>query len=180
MTLKGLERVVNDYHIRTVISLRDGQSAADRAEEEFCNAHEITFVRILPSQWGDAGGSVPVEEGVRTFRAVLADPGNYPVLVHCFAGIHRTGAYCAIYRMEHEHWDNARAIAEVKACGYSNLDEELDILGYLEQYRPTWMPKEETPPPVAPAAAKAGKPKPRKGPGKHPAARGVPRGRSVS
>ena len=41
---------------------------------------------------------------------------------------------------------NGRAIAEMKACGYSNLDDEWDILGYLEQYRPSWMPPPEPEP----------------------------------
>ena len=144
MTKEGLKRIFNDYRVKTVISLRDGLAAQDKGEEEFCQSEEVNFVRILPSQWGDVGGSVPVEEGIRKFRAIMSDPCNYPVLVHCFAGIHRSGAYCAIYRMEFEHWNNARAIAEVRSCGYSNLDEELDILGFLEQYRPSWMPKEET------------------------------------
>jgi tyrosine-protein phosphatase SIW14 len=144
MTKEGLQRIINDYHIKTVISLRDGQSERDRAEEEFCKSEEINFVRILPSRWGDEGGSVPVEAGVRRFREIMSDPRNYPVLVHCFAGIHRAGAYCAIYRMEFEHWTNAQAIAEMKACGYSNLDDELDILGFMEQYRPSWMPPAET------------------------------------
>ena len=66
----------------------------------------------------------------------MKDPRNHPVLVHCFGGIHRTGAYCAIYRMEFEHWPNARAISEMKACGYVTLGDEWDILGYVEQYRP--------------------------------------------
>jgi tyrosine-protein phosphatase SIW14 len=141
MTKDGLKRILNDYGVKTVISLRDGSKAEDKAEEEFCRSLEVNFLRIPPNQWGDIGGSVPVEEGVRKFRAALSDPSNYPVLVHCFAGIHRTGAYCAIYRMEFEHWSNDRAIAEMRSCGYSTLDEELDILGYLEQYRPSWMPK---------------------------------------
>lgn len=150
MTKEGLRHIFNDHGIKTVISLRDGLTTSDKAEEEFCKSEEINFVRILPSQWGDVGGSVPVEEGVRKFRAIMSDRRNYPVLVHCFAGIHRSGAYCAIYRMEFEHWSNAQAIREVKACGYTNLDEELDILGYLEQYHPSWMPREEseTPPPA--------------------------------
>ncbi len=144
MTREGLQRIVNDYHIQTIISLRDGEAALDRAEEDFCKSQDIHFVRILPSRWGDEGGSMPVEAGVRRFRDIMSDPRNHPVLVHCFAGIHRAGSYCAIYRMEFEHWSNAQAIAELKACGYSNLDEELDILGYMEQYRPTWMAPVET------------------------------------
>jgi protein tyrosine/serine phosphatase len=138
MSLDGLRRAVHDYGIKTVINLRDGMTAADQAEEQFCNREEITFVRIPPSSWGESCGTVPVEESVRKFRDVLSDPRNYPVLVHCFAGVHRTGAYCAIYRMEFEHWTNERALAEMKACGYTNLDDEWDILGYLEQYRPSW------------------------------------------
>jgi tyrosine-protein phosphatase SIW14 len=144
MTREGLQRALNDHHIRTVISLRDGQSERDRAEEEYCKSEEINFVRILPSRWGDEGGSMPVEAGVQRFREIMSDPRNYPVLVHCFAGIHRAGSYCAIYRMEFEHWSNTQAIAEMKECGYSNLDDELDILGFMEQYRPTWMPPVET------------------------------------
>ena len=146
MTRAGLARAIHDYGIRTVICLRDGLTAADQAEEKFCAAEDVQFVRIPPSGWGDVGGVVPVEEGVRKFRGVLADPKSHPVLVHCFAGIHRTGAYAAIYRMEFERWSNARAIAEMKACGYSNLDDEWDILGYIEQYRPSWVPPPEPAP----------------------------------
>ncbi|HEV3078445.1 MAG TPA: hypothetical protein VGY66_01655, partial [Gemmataceae bacterium] len=52
------------------------------------------------------------------------------------------------------------AIAEVEACGYENLRDELDVLGYLEQYRPTW--KQSAEPPAA--APTRGKPRPRKRP----------------
>lgn len=144
MTKDGLQRVLNDYRIKTIVSLRDGQSQRDRDEEEFCKSQDIQFVRILPSRWGDEGGSVPVEAGVKRFREIMSDSRNYPVLMHCYAGIHRTGSYCAIYRMEFEHWSNSQAIAEMKANGYCNLDDELDILGFMEQYRPTWMPPAQT------------------------------------
>jgi tyrosine-protein phosphatase SIW14 len=143
MTLDGLKRAVHDHGIRTVVSLRDsedaGQAPPDAEEEAYCLAEAITYVRIPPRPWWSAdGGPAPVEVGVRRFKEVMADRRNYPVLVHCFAGIHRTGAYCAIYRMEHERWDNAAALAEMKACGYSNLDREWDIRGYLTAYEPSW------------------------------------------
>jgi len=142
MSVSGLKRVVHDYGIRTVITLRDaavsGVPAPDRKEEEYCLAQEINYHRLPPRNWWAESGPAPVEKNVQKFRAILADPANYPVLVHCFAGIHRTGAYCAIYRMEHEHWTNEQAISEMRGCGYINLGEEWDILGYLEQYKPTW------------------------------------------
>jgi tyrosine-protein phosphatase SIW14 len=150
MTPAGLDRAFHDYGIKTVISLRDGTTQSDLDEEAFCDNRGVLFVRIPPSRWGDVGGSVPVEAGVKRFKEILQDRRYWPVLVHCFAGIHRTGAYTAIYRMEFDHWSNARAIAEVKASGYSNLDEELDILGFLEQYRPDWKaPESQTSPKAA-------------------------------
>jgi tyrosine-protein phosphatase SIW14 len=142
-TLFGLKNLLHDYRIRTVVTLRDnhvpGLTPPDKKEEEYCLKEGIRYVRIPPQHWEDPdGGEPPVDEGVRTFLEVMRDPDNYPVLVHCFAGVHRTGAYCAIYRMEFEHWDNDRAIDEVKALGYTTIDGEEDILGYLTRYRPSW------------------------------------------
>jgi tyrosine-protein phosphatase SIW14 len=146
MTKGALQRVLNDYGIRTVVCLRDGTTAADRGEEAFCNSEEINFVRIPPNRWEEFGGEPPAEEGVRKFREVMSDPRNHPVLLHCLAGIHRTGIFTAIYRMEFEHWSNERAMQEMRSCGYVELDEHLDVLGYLEQYRPQWLKADSSAP----------------------------------
>jgi protein tyrosine/serine phosphatase len=142
LTREGLLRVLHDHLIRTVVTLRDarvpGQAPPDLAEEEYCREQGISYVRIPPRHWDDSEGDAPADEGVRTFLAVMRDPRNYPVLVHCFNGIHRTGAYCAIYRMEFEHWSNRQALDEMMACGYTTLYSEMDILGYLEDYVPSW------------------------------------------
>src|SRR5262249_6290910 len=116
MSISGLRQAVHDFGIKTVISLRDahqqGQAAPDVREEEYCEREEINFHRIVLGKWYAEDGSTPAEEGVKRFRKIMADAANYPVLVHCLAGVHRTGACCAIYRMEQEHWTNARALAE--------------------------------------------------------------------
>jgi tyrosine-protein phosphatase SIW14 len=139
MTPDGLRRVLHDYGIHTVVSLRDGTTRADQATEEVCRGAEVYFVRIpIISPWGDLGEGVPAEKTVGRFREVMCEPRNYPVLVHCLGGIHRTGIFTAIYRMEFEHWSNAAAMQEMRACGYVELDEHLDVLGYLEGYRPAW------------------------------------------
>ena len=77
------------------------------------------------------------DKGVNKFRDIMANPDHRPVLVHCFAGIHRTGVFCAVYRMEFDHWTNDKAIAEMRTCGYDTLDKEPDLLEYLEKYRPS-------------------------------------------
>jgi protein tyrosine/serine phosphatase len=142
MSLDGLKRVLYDYGIRTVITLRDAahpdQPPPDLEEENYCRSQELNYVRISPRPWWASDGSVPAAEGIKQFLAVMRDPANYPVLIHCFAGIHRTGAHCAAYRMEFHRWSNARAIAEIMARGYVNLDNEMDLLTYLENYSPSW------------------------------------------
>ena len=82
----------------------------------------------------------PDEAGMRVdrFLEVMKDPSNYPVLIHCYAGIHRTGAFCAVYRMEIEHWSNKRAIDELMAAGYRTLPDDWDLLEFLETFQPTW------------------------------------------
>lgn len=143
LSLAGLERVIHDHGIRTVISLRDadvpGQTPPDAAEEEFCKQRGIRHVRITPrSWWPEYDGPPPAERGIAQFLRVLDDSANQPVLLHCFAGTHRTGAMVAIYRMEYDRWTNSEALAELRAAGYKNLDNEADVLNYLENYRARW------------------------------------------
>lgn len=140
LSREGLDRVLNDYGIRTVVTLRDPAVSGkepDWGEEEFCRQRDIRYVRITPQPWSaEDGGRAPVETGIQTFLRTMDDRANYPVLVHCFAGVHRTGAYVAVYRMEYEGWSNSRALDELRAGGYKNLDTEDDVRGFLENYRP--------------------------------------------
>src|SRR5262249_51803624 len=110
----------------------------DWAEEEFCRKEELYYYRLSPRSWWRTDGRAPADENVEKFLRIVDDPKHYPILVHCFAGSHRTRAYCAIYRMEVEHLSNAEAMAELHAAGYTHLFEEEDIRGYLENYTPRW------------------------------------------
>ncbi len=134
LNLTGLQRIIHDYGIKTVISLRDGDKANDIDEEHYLRTRtEIKFVRIPPRPWHADDGSVPAEVSVQEFRDVMADPSNFPVLVHCYAGIHRTGAMCAIRRIDHDGWTNAEAIEEMINLGYTA--QHLDVLPYLWKYK---------------------------------------------
>jgi tyrosine-protein phosphatase SIW14 len=139
LPLSGLKRILHDYGIKTVVTLRDadvpGHTPPDAAEEEYCRKAELNYVRITPRNWSASDGSVPAAAGVKRFLTVMREPANYPVLIHCFAGIHRTGAHVAVYRMEEEGWTNAEALAELQAHGYFNIDQDFDLLDYLEHYR---------------------------------------------
>jgi protein-tyrosine phosphatase len=70
---------------------------------------------------------------VEQFLAIMDDSRNYPVLIHCRAGLHRTGVMVALYRMEYEGWTLDEAIRELKLNGFgdSNCTARND---YIQQY----------------------------------------------
>ncbi len=53
-------------------------------------------------------------EDFREVVRLMADSVSQPVLVHCRAGVARTGASVALYRMSVDGWDIERAINELK------------------------------------------------------------------
>lgn len=136
LSTQGLKRLIIERKIKTVICLRDGEKKDDQIEESYCLNHGIQFVRLAPQGWWtETDGSVPVEDNLARFREVMKDKRNHPVLLHCFAGIHRTGSYVAIYRMDFEGWSNEKALTELRARGYDTLDSELNVFGYLSNYK---------------------------------------------
>ena len=135
LTPTGLTRVVHDYGIKTVICLRHGETKDDQTEEAYCAANGIGFVRMPPRNWGPINGIVPAEGNIDKFLSVVRDPARQPVLIHCFAGMHRTGAYVALYRMEEQGWSNAKAMAEIRALGYSAIEGDLDVFEFLQTYQ---------------------------------------------
>ena len=136
LPVAGLKRVVQDHGIRTVVNLRDGTTAIDGAEEQYCRDNGIRFVRIAPLHWDGVQGAAPVDAGLKKFLDVVRDPANQPVLIHCYRGVHRTGGYVAVYRMEMEGWDLDRAIQEMVDLGYTQIGDHGDVLAYLHSYHP--------------------------------------------
>lgn len=136
----GLRELAKEHGIRTVISLRASRDSSkphpDQFEEEFCKANGLKFVRLIPKVWSVHDGKVPADENVAKFLAIMDDPANQPVLIHCFAGIHRTGTFCTIYRMEYNGWSNAEALTELRSLGYENVDDHEDVMTYLKNYKP--------------------------------------------
>lgn len=134
LTPAVLERVIHDHGIRTVVCLRSlarpGDPRPENAEERWCATRSIRYVRLDPAPWDSPAGRA----NLGAFLRLTADPDAGPLLVHCFAGLHRTGVYCAVLRMEQDGWTNAEAIAEMYAAGY--FQEDPSALAFLQAYKP--------------------------------------------
>ena len=93
--------------VRAVVNLTsDDADAAEKADAERAGLHYFQ----IPMTTHEA----PTPAQITTFLALVADPANEPIYVHCVGGRHRTGVMTAIYRMTHDGWDAARAFAEMK------------------------------------------------------------------
>jgi len=108
------------YGIRTIVNLRSpGKLRSDiLARNEVAAAKELGMVFInLPF------GNPSPEVQVSKFLDIMNDRSNYPVLVHCAAGVERSGVMVAAYRIRKNRWTAARAIKEMKTFGFDPAKE---------------------------------------------------------
>lgn len=99
--------------IKTVIDLRE---AGDRsqAEERAVSAAGMKYINVPMT-----GLTPPTESEIARILSTLEDSTSGPVFVHCQRGADRTGAVIAAYHIDHDHWDNPRALKDAKAHGMS-------------------------------------------------------------
>jgi protein tyrosine/serine phosphatase len=152
LTKKGLERTLHELNIRTLVNLRgrdsDARANTSSWEAELCEKNFVTFVPIAlgspeqPELISPDEAARIIDQAAKQFLEILDDPERYPrpILVHCLAGVHRTGVMCALYRMEHEGWSKERALCEMKELGYRNFRD----YDPLRDYAVGWVPARTT------------------------------------
>ena len=92
--------------VKTVVDLRasDGRS---REERKLVAAAGMNYVQVPMT-----GLTPPTEDEITNVLRILEDSSTGPVFVHCKRGADRTGTVIAAYRIDHDGWDNARALSE--------------------------------------------------------------------
>ena len=166
----GLREIHRRYGLRTVINLQEESEAVNplvprnyfrrskETEGAVCEELGVQFIQLaggVLDNAGTAGRPMLVDD----FFAICDDPKNYPILFHCKAGLHRTGALCAVYRMEYEGWTRDRALEELRASGYGIFKATNDneyIQRYLFDFAPGHRRSGTVPP--KPKAPEAGTP----------------------
>lgn len=159
MTAAGLREAIQRYGIRTVINLQHESpdpllpeywlGRGRIRESELCAQLGVRYVVLTPDLLPENNRLDQIPPAVEDFLAILDDVRNHPVLLHCRAGLHRTGRLTAIYRMEYEGWSAGEALRELRANGYGYMAaSQADdfIIQFVQNYRR----RSERQPPVAP------------------------------
>jgi tyrosine-protein phosphatase SIW14 len=112
-------------------------------ETELCRELGVKYVHLVPDLCPNRTDPTARPRVIDEFLALLDDPANRPALLHCKAGLHRTGVLTAVYRMEFDGWDPAAAVAELKANGFGDTAATAAndyIQQYILNYRPRSSP----------------------------------------
>lgn len=97
--------------IKTVIDLRTSES--EKAQVEAAGMRAIA----VPIEMTRKG----LKEKVDQVVALMADPANQPVYVHCRHGQDRTGIVVAAYRMTLDNWSLKDVEAEMQSFGFNDV-----------------------------------------------------------
>lgn len=73
-----------------------------------------------------------LKEKVDRVVALMSDPANQPVYVHCRHGQDRTGIVVAAFRMKQQGWSLADAEAEMQSFGFNDI--WVNFKRFIRQY----------------------------------------------
>ena len=96
---------------KTILDLRPPEERSGKEKAE---------VESLGMQYrSDAmnGYHAPTDQQIQKALDTLGDQSAWPVFVHCHLGEDRTGTVIACYRIQHDGWDNRKALHEAKKMG---------------------------------------------------------------
>ena|ERR1700704_1504292 len=142
--------------VKTIIDLRETDERS-MAEEHVVTGAGMQYVNVPMT-----GHTPPTEVEITRILAVLEDGATGPVFVHCQRGADRTGAVIAAYHIDHDKWDNARALQDAKTHSMSVF--QFQRQKYIQEFRPRIIDAKATSPadgavavlPVAATSPEAG------------------------
>lgn len=103
-------RTLKAMGVRTIVNLRSAHS-----DREAIAGLGLRYVEIPSYAWS------PNHDVVAKVLAVVRDPANQPVFVHCQHGADRTGYTMASYRIVEQGWDHDRALRELRRFGFHSV-----------------------------------------------------------
>lgn len=97
--------------VKTILDLRESGTRSSW-EGRIVTALGMKYVNVPMT-----GLRPPTADQISRILSMLEDSATGAVYVHCKRGADRTGAVIAAYRIDHDNWDNARALEEALSNG---------------------------------------------------------------
>ena len=114
--------------VKTVLDLREDDDRSYR-EARVVTSLGMQYVNVPMTRL-----TPPTEPEITKILALLEDGTAGAVFVHCMRGADRTGAVIAAYRIDHDHWDNSRALKEAMSFGMSFF--QLPRQNFIRKFQP--------------------------------------------
>jgi protein-tyrosine phosphatase len=108
-------KYLSSVGVKLVIDLREHDQRAAH-EESVVKADGMQYLNVPMT-----GMTPPTAAEMSKILALLEDGNSGPVFVHCKRGADRTGAVIAAYRIDHDQWENSRALSEAMGNRMSKL-----------------------------------------------------------
>lgn len=122
--------------VKTIIDLREADDRS-KAEERVVTGAGMQYINVPMT-----GLTPPTEIEITKLLAMLEDGTAGPVFVHCKRGADRTGAVIAAYHIDHDKWDNARALQDAKSHSMSVF--QIPRQNYIRDFRPRMLDAKAT------------------------------------
>ena len=135
-----LKDYINKYHIKSIVDLRfpgtiDLENNPEIPAELIAEKEAIAKIKGV-NYFNNGSDQVPKQENLDVFFKIMDNPGNYPVLIHCYHGVGRAEMYSAIYRIEYENFTNEEARNGVRALiKWSSFDDGKPKGEFLKAYK---------------------------------------------
>jgi tyrosine-protein phosphatase SIW14 len=114
--------------VALVIDLREPGSHTN-IEQQMVEALKMKYLNIPFHNYG-----APTEDQMRRVLWLLVNGDTQKIFVHCWRGKDRTGTVIACYRIQHDGWDNKKALAEAHKYGMSVT--ERGMRSYILHFSP--------------------------------------------
>ncbi len=125
-------RELKSLGVSTVVDLR---------QEGPGRQHERELVEQLGMRYQHVplrSTTAPTQDEIKQILGFLLGQPSGKVYVHCLRGKDRTGTVIACYRIQHDGWDNQRALEEAKSYGMSSLEWKMQA--FIRHFTPLTLP----------------------------------------
>lgn len=118
--------------VKLVIDLREASAGTDLEKTEVKQLG-IKYVNVPFKPY-----SAPTQPQMEKVLSLILHNDSQPVFVHCWRGKDRTGTVIACYRVQHDGWDNRKALEEAKSFGMSSMEHAMR--SYIVRFTPFEVP----------------------------------------